>query len=109
MPYNGQFKSGNIYIRKWIMTGGENIETHEHNFDHTTMVFTGSVIATTKTISGDVVEQRIDAPGHLLIKKGVKHKFLALSDDTQLWCLFSHRDDQGEVTQECRCFSEPYR
>lgn len=92
--------SGNIFIRpNALLPKGHIIQGHKHKFDHTTIVFTGS-IHIKKVENGKVIEQDFKAPSHALIKADVEHEITSLEDNTTYWCVFSHRNSQGEVVQE---------
>lgn len=88
--------SGSLQLLKHEnLQAGQFVVGHKHNFDHTTIIFKGSIKIVTPTRS--VV---FTAPDHVLIKKEVEHEILILEDDTTYWCVFSHRDENGEVVQE---------
>lgn len=95
--------SGNIFIRPVVLQKkGDFVDGHEHTFDHTTIFFTGSVHVHTKDPScGCEHDYDFTAPAHLLIKKGIHHLITATSaEGATFWCVYSHRDQQGEVVQE---------
>jgi quercetin dioxygenase-like cupin family protein len=93
--------SGNIYIRKnGGMKAGQKVQGHTHNFDHTTIVFTGAAHVKAKTPDGRVIEQDFKAPTHFLVKAEVTHEITALEDGTEFWCVYSHRTPQGDVIQD---------
>lgn len=79
---------------------GEKIDGHAHNFDHTTIVFTGGVHVKATLPDGSIVERDFAAPAHFLVKKDVAHEITATEDNTTFWCVYSHRDPQGNVVQE---------
>jgi hypothetical protein len=96
-----EWVSGNIFIRKSIMDkAGMVIPGHKHLFDHTTIVFKGSVHVRAKLPDNTIIERDFKAPTHFLVKKDVEHEITALEDDSEFWCVYSHRDPQGEVVQE---------
>lgn len=96
-----EWVSGNIFIRpNALLAKGHVIHGHKHTFDHTTIVFTGSVHAKKIEEGGKTVEQDFKAPAHFLIKAGVEHEITSLEDDTTYWCVFAHRDSQGDVVQK---------
>jgi len=103
-----EFKSGNIFIRPIESDAGSHTGGHTHNFDHTTIVFTGSVRVRATLVDGTEVEETFAAPGYFLVKKDVTHDIEALEDDTVYWCVYSHRDAQGEVTQEANGWTAAY-
>lgn len=90
--------SGNLFIRAHKLKKGERIHGHKHNFDHTSIVFTGAVRVQADLPAG-VDERDFVAPAHCLIRKQTLHEIEAL-EDTDFWCVYSHRDPQGRVTQE---------
>lgn len=104
-----EFASGNIYIRKnELKNVGDRVGGHKHNFDHTTIVFTGAVHVRAVCPDGRVIEQDFHAPTHFLVKAEVKHEITALEDGTEFWCVYSHRTPQGEVVEEFNGWSEAY-
>lgn len=59
-----EFQSGNNFIRpNSLAKAGDVTHGHKHNFDHTTIVFAGSVAVKAKLPDGRVVEGTFDAPG----------------------------------------------
>ena len=94
----GERVSGNIFIRpSGILAAGKVMPRHVHNFDHTTIVFSGSIrIRADDEAEGCVLK----APAEFLVRAGVAHEITALEDGTVYWCVYSHRDAQGEVMQE---------
>lgn len=96
-----EWASGNIYIRPITLAKkGQKIAGHKHNFDHTTIIFTGSVHVRGVCPDGRIIERDFEAPSHFLVLKDVEHEITALEDGTTYWCVYSHRTPQGEVTQE---------
>lgn len=72
---------------------------HTHNFDHTTIVFRGAVHVEATTPDGRQIVADFRAPAHFLVKADVLHKITALEDDSEAWCVYSHRTPQGDVVQ----------
>lgn len=93
--------SGNIFIRpmKFAKTG-DKVDGHTHRFDHTTVVFKGAVRVRAKLPSGQMIERAFAAPSHFLVKADVEHEITATEDNTEAWCVYAHRDAQGEVVQQ---------
>ena len=102
---------GNIFIRKMkFKNAGDVMEGHAHNFDHTTIVFTGSIKVEFKRSDGTSGERIYHAPkkgkpvnpqdGYVLVRADTEHKITALEDYTEAWCVFAHRDEHGEVVQK---------
>lgn len=101
--------SGNIFIRpNTLARAGEAVEGHTHNFDHTTIVFTGAVHVKAVLPNGSVVEQDFVAPAHFLVRAHVKHEIRANMDGTVFWCVYAHRSPQGDVTQQYSGWLEAY-
>jgi len=99
-----EWASGNIYIRPvHLARAGDECGNHAHNFDHTTIILKGAV-----RIAKDGIDQEFFAPSHCLIEKGIRHLIVALEDDTEFWCVYSHRSPQGEVVQEFNGWLEAY-
>jgi hypothetical protein len=93
--------SGNVFIRPTVCAkAGDGRDGHKHNFDHTTIVFRGAVHVKAKLPNGRVIEQDFKAPSHFLVKAEVEHQIVALVDDTEFWCVYSHRTPQGDIVQE---------
>lgn len=96
-----EWVSGNIMIRpNTLAKAGDVTQGHTHNFDHTTIVFRGGIHVKATLPSGAVIERDFMAPSHCLIKSAVAHELTALSDDTEYWCVYSHRNPQGDVVQD---------
>jgi hypothetical protein len=96
-----EFISGNVFIRKMmrLVDAGFRIAGHTHQFDHTTIVFSGAIRVKFKLPGGQIGEHDYHAPNHFLVRKEVEHEITALKDGTTVWCVYSHRDPQGEVVQ----------
>ena len=104
-----EWASGNIFIRENRMEkAGEVCAGHTHNFDHTTIVFQGSVRVRATLSSGETVDRTFSAPGHFLVRAEVTHEITALEDRTVFWCVYSHRNAQGEVVQAHDGWRDPY-
>lgn len=93
--------SGNIFIRpNEHLPKGSIIQGHTHNFDHTTIVFTGAVHVRAKLPDGRIIDRDFAAPSHFLVKAEVEHEITATENDTTFWCVYSHRTPQGDVSQK---------
>lgn len=100
--------SGNIFLRKMKPDKGHCLPGHTHNFDHTTIVFTGSIHVRAETPDGRILEHDFKAPSHFLVKAEVAHEITVLEDDTEYWCVYSHRSPQGEVLQDFVNWEDAY-
>ena len=104
---------GPIGVRRHVLekTCNES-EGHEHNYDHTTIVIRGSIRVTySYPKDGEIAagESREFAAGELIeIKANVHHTIKALEDNTVYYCIFSHRDFDGLVTQKYVGNSQAY-
>ena len=105
-----EWASGNIFIRPTVFQkAGEKINGHEHQFDHTSIVFTGSVrVKAVFPETGKEVTQEFHAPAHFLVKANVKHEITALEDGTIFWCVYAHRTPQGDVVQQHIGWTDAY-
>lgn len=100
-----EWVSGNIFIRPMSLHQvGESIDGHTHNFDHTTVVFSGAVRIEATLLDGSQIVREFKSPrwdyggpSHALIKADVTHKLIATEPNTILWCVYSHRNAQGDV------------
>jgi L-ascorbate metabolism protein UlaG (beta-lactamase superfamily) len=93
--------SGNIFLRKHRgCPKGHVLDGHDHEFDHTTIVFIGAVHCKAKCPDGRIIERDFRAPCHFLVKAEVEHEITVLEEGTEFWCVYSHRTPQGEVVQE---------
>ena len=96
-----EFVSGNIFIRpNSLLPKGHVTLGHKHTFDHTTIVFTGSVHVKLVNPEGETIEKTFKAPSHFLVRANIEHEITSLEDDTTYWCVFSLRNSEGEVVQE---------
>lgn len=92
--------SGNIFIRAHqLARAGESIPGHRHAFDHTTIVFTGAVHVKAVRPDGTVLERDFRAPAHFLVQADTTHAITAIEPFTEVWCVYSHRDPQGRISQ----------
>jgi hypothetical protein len=125
-----EWASGNVYIRtmgagRFGLEVGEVISGHTHNFDHTSIFFNGrwKVKRWSKLVDGAGTEQESwvivpgdeferDGPFHLLIHAGCKHEFTYLGSPDGMpgraWCVYSHRNPQGEVVDNWNGWSPAY-
>ncbi len=96
-----EWASGNIYIRpNTLANAGDKVNGHTHNFDHTSIFYTGSFHVKATFPNGKVVERDFVAPAHCLIKADVEHEITALEPNSVFWCVYAHRNPQGDVVQD---------
>lgn len=105
-----EWVSGNILIRpNFFGKAGEVIQGHKHNFDHTSFVIKGSVRVRATTPDGRKLDKVFKAGQHFLVLAEVDHEITALEDNTEFFCIYSHRTPQGDVVQEVTGWDEAYR
>lgn len=104
-----ELNSGNIFIRKMRGKAGQKLcPRHQHNFDHTTIVFTGAVRAKKWSPEGKLMyDRQMAAPHHFLIEADHEHEFWAVTD-SEVWCVYSHRSPQGDVVQDYNGWEDAY-
>jgi hypothetical protein len=105
-----EWVSGNIFIRpNRLPVVGDAVDGHKHNFDHTTIVFTGAVHVTATLPDGRVIERDFKAPAHFLVRADVTHRIEATEPETVFWCVYAHRTPQGDIVQDYTGWPEAYR
>lgn len=102
-----EWASGNVYIRPNPKQPGEVVEGHTHNFDHTTIFFSGKWKISAVLPDGRTVEQEVTAPAHRLIRAEVEHRIECL-EAGEFWCVYAHRTPQGDVVQEFNGWGPSY-
>ena len=92
----------NVYTRLMHFKNVGDVELgHAHDFDHGTLVSSGSVLVeildskTNKTIS----KKTIEAPNFVFIEKGKAHRITALSDNTVCACIHALRTNDEELLE----------
>lgn len=93
--------TGPIAYRQFLLPKAcEANQGHRHNYDHATFVHRGRVLITITDDDGKEVSSREYGAGEFAeIKATLHHKIKALDDNTVYYCIFSHRDFDGLVTQ----------
>lgn len=92
LPQNRFTCAGNLWIRQMVFEkAGDANEGHEHNYDHLTLLTTGSVRVYVDGNTSDFV-----APQVIYIKKGKSHYIEALEDNTIAFCVHALRDAETE-------------
>ena len=78
-------------------------EGHTHNYDHTMMVVQGRLKVTFRDmVDGKLIEKETkeySADEELSVAADRHHTVKALEDGTRYYCVFSHRDFNGLVSQ----------
>lgn len=110
MPPQSEWVSGNIFIRpNRLEKAGDRVDGHTHNFDHTTIVYTGAVTVKATLPDGTTVEKVFSAPSHFLVRANVTHEITALEDETVCWCVYSHRNAQAQIVEYYDGWAPAYR
>lgn len=103
---------GNIYIRPMLFGEiGSKIGGHKHNFDHVTMLWRGTVIMRATLPDGKKIAktyEAVDGPLFITIKAEVEHEFTALVPNSLAFCIYAHRDIDGEVVPRFNGWMEAY-
>jgi quercetin dioxygenase-like cupin family protein len=77
------YVAGNVYAKLLIMeNAGDYVISHEHNYDHLSLLATGHVRVTV-----DDVATVYTAPTAVTVKAGAKHKIEALSSNVLWYCV----------------------
>lgn len=98
LPENRMTCVSNLWLRQMVFKkAGDANEGHEHNYDHVTLLTTGSVRVHVEGKTSDFV-----APQMIYIKKGKVHYIEALEDNTIAFCVHALRDKDTEdiITQD---------
>lgn len=83
----------NIWVRQKVFSKkGETIGGHKHKYDHMSLLAVGKVM-----VEVDGITKELEAPTFLVIPKGKIHNITALTDDVLWYCVFAHRDVNGDV------------
>lgn len=84
--------ASNLWLRQmhFVKIGDKN-EGHEHNYDHMTLLATGSVAV---HVNGQTT--KFTAPHMIFIKAGQRHYVEALEDNTIAYCVHALRDKDTE-------------
>lgn len=104
-----EYQRGNIMVRpNSLPKAGDKVDGHAHNFDHTTVVFEGSIHVKAKLPTGVIVEKDFSRGSEFLVKAETEHEITALEDNTMFKCYYSHRNPQGEVVEDFGGWMEAY-
>lgn len=88
LPENKFTCVSNIWLRQMVFKNkGDANEGHEHNYDHVTLLTTGSVRVHVDNKTSDFT-----APQIIYIKQGKSHFIEALEDNTVAFCVHALRD-----------------
>lgn len=89
----------NIWVRRKIFDGiGDEIKGHKHHYDHLSILSSGKVrVDIINPITKELVQKEYEAPATIIVRKDYFHNVTALSDDVTWYCIFAHRDIDGNV------------
>ena len=102
---------GNIWVRQNVISkSGDFVPGHKHEFDHVSLLTTGSVEV---EVDGYQAKKFV-APTFIVIKKDHMHKFTALEDNTVWYCVFAfcctcRSDSFVDRARGCLCDLLPAR
>lgn len=94
--------SGPVGFRRFVLEKVcESGVNHKHNYDHTTFVHRGKVRISIVDDNEVVLASReYEAGSFVHVPANQRHIVKALEPNTVYFCVFSHRDFDGLVTQE---------
>lgn len=94
LPENRFTCVSNLWLRQMVFKNkGDANEGHSHNYDHVTLLTTGSVRVYVDGKSSDFT-----APQMIYIKQGKIHNIEALEDNTIAFCVHALRDrETGDI------------
>lgn len=98
---SGEARTGPIAYRQFVLPQTCQVsEGHSHNYDHTTFVHRGRLLVIAHTPEGvETARVEYGAGEFVEIPSGLHHTIKALEDNTVYYCIFSHRDFDGLVSQ----------
>lgn len=84
---------GNVFVRMMqFEKAGDTEQGHTHQFDHCTLLASGSVLVRAKG-----KETEFKAPMLIWINKDIEHELVALEDNTVCACIHAVRNSEGEI------------
>jgi quercetin dioxygenase-like cupin family protein len=93
-----------IFIKQMVIAkAGTYVPQHSHAWDHTSMLAAGAV----RVWRDGVIDRDYQAPTGIPIAAGVKHMFMALEDETIVYCIHNiSRTGEVEVSDEHQIVGE---
>jgi quercetin dioxygenase-like cupin family protein len=88
------FSAGGVYVREQVLEMGQEVEKHEHDYDHLSYLAKGYANV---EIDGEL--QTLHAPCMLEVKAGKKHRIYAITDITWL-CIHAESVADPEITKQ---------
>lgn len=83
--------AGGVYAREQTLAAGQEVEKHEHDYDHLSFLCSGSAI-----VAVDDDWMHLEGPCALEIKAGKKHSIKAITDIVWL-CLHAENVADPEI------------
>ncbi len=81
----------NLFSRQMVFNKKGDVEVgHKHEFDHLTLLATGSLQVTVEGAGS-----KFTAPHMIYIRKDKVHELIALEDNTVAYCIHALRDGNG--------------
>lgn len=90
----------NVYTRLMHFQNEGDVEHgHAHDFDHGTLVSSGSVLVETldPTTKTPISQKTVEAPNFVFIEKNKIHRLTALADNTVCACIHALRTNDDEL------------
>ena len=110
VPFVKLISLSNVYTRLMhFVNKGDIEEGHKHNFDHATLISSGSILYEVLDDTGiEVVSSKVfTAPDLVFVHKDKFHRLTALEDNTVCGCIHALRAE-GEDIISPDSFIEPY-
>jgi quercetin dioxygenase-like cupin family protein len=92
-PYGVEINTADgVFIKQMVIPDhGTIVPQHSHQWDHTSMVASGSVAVW----KGREFLGIFEAPTGIFIKAGIKHTFQSLEDNTIIYCIHNLHGEQA--------------
>ncbi len=109
-----EWNMGNIHVRNWVWEKkGQQFKGDVHNFDHATLVMAGAVHCRFTRKDGSLIYEGDYGRGYtngpyITIKAEVVHDFTSIEDNTEIWCVYSHRFPDGSISEHPTGFAPAY-
>lgn len=93
-----EFKCGDLFIRENpVLSPGERVKRHRHNFDHMLQILRGKAIVRTWWPDGKTTEREVEFPWYGNVPAEVEHEIECIEGPLVSWCVFPNRDWDGKV------------
>ena len=104
-----EFNSGDLRVRSIRFTEvGDRLPEHDHNFPHTTIVFSGKFRIKARLGDNTGPDTIFHAPASVLIPAEAMHSIECV-EPGEVWCTYCHRDPvTGEPVPEYNHWQSSY-